>query len=169
MSDGRAYLEARVRQVCDTESRARPRWTLQDVTAFRALWRDPVLSGQEPTAPRARLPQQNPTVRRAPLCVCRRCRQIVPMDAVREVAVEHYPENAEDGHYGRRDYFCVGSGQPPGYPAKATTITILWDEELPRDEVLRLSRAWAAKISEKPVVQEARIQTYGTVRRGSVA
>lgn len=43
-------------------------------------------------------------------------------------------------------------------PQRETLLTLSWLGGVPLDEVIRLSRSWAATISEKPVVAEVHLQ-----------
>lgn len=49
---------------------------------------------------------------------------------------------------------CIGNIEPG---RKTTTITIVWDRDLPDTEIERLSLAWAHKIDAKPVVAQTRV------------
>jgi hypothetical protein len=58
---------------------------------------------------------------------------------------------------------CIGNTMPAnGQPL--TLITITWDRDVPVSEIRRLSSAWAATISEKPVVKQTHVATRETVR-----
>lgn len=44
---------------------------------------------------------------------------------------------------------------------RVSVVAIVWDDEVSREDAHRLTRAWAAKIGEKPVVAGTRIRCYG--------
>lgn len=45
---------------------------------------------------------------------------------------------------------------------RRTEVTIRWEDTVTGEDVRRLSKAWAAKISEKPVVTEVHVRTVDT-------
>lgn len=75
------------------------------------------------------------------------------------------PADHAEHAYGR----CVGrkppetADPPTPYAGRCSVLVLHWNDDLPGSEIRRLSRGWAAKISEKPVVAHVHINTYGTV------
>lgn len=122
------------------------------------------------------------------------CGLIVPVRVTPKnmVTADHWPDDPIHSYGGEPRYFCRGSNQPPEallddepiarvsvsadtlallmdgaadeLEGRVTTIAIVWNDDLPREEVHRLSRSWAAVIAAKPVVAATRIRIYGDRR-----
>jgi hypothetical protein len=87
--------------------------------------------------------------------VCNSCAGDVPPEPVARIVVQ--PDVMQVLMDGAADELTT-------LGARVAVIAIRFDDELADEEIHELSRAWAAKISEKRVVDETRVRVYAAAR-----
>jgi hypothetical protein len=116
----------------------------------------------------------------APHGECPECGDAVPVSR-HGALVDHYPDDVRHAYSRMEGYYCRGSQKVPnrivtvedrnaaltseaeGKPV--AVLTIEWAEGVTGEDVRRLARAWAKRLSEQNAAHAVHVRTYGTAER----